>query len=128
MTVSVIDTLNVPTLDRPSEIGREDTTGRQLVRVLTTFEDFLDLEPAWNRVLADADIPHPFMEHSWVRTWLECFGQKSLLRVVVVSSGSQPIAIAPLILTAVRMWGMPVRQLGLPYNDHVPRADFIVAR
>jgi len=128
MTRSVIESPTTSALRLPTETTRKSPAGAQVIRVVTTFEEFLELEQTWNRVLAQADISHPFLEHSWVRTWLECFGQNSLLRIVVVNSGSETVAIAPLILTHIRMWGIPARQLGLPYNDHVPRADFIVAR
>ena len=38
------------------------------------------------------------------------------------------MAIAPLILTPIRMWGIKVRRLGFFYNAHVPRADFLIAQ
>jgi CelD/BcsL family acetyltransferase involved in cellulose biosynthesis len=46
----------------------------------------------------------------------------------VLKAGDQAVAIAPLILTVVRMWGIKVRRLGFFYNAHVPRADFLIAQ
>ncbi len=92
------------------------------------YQAFLNLEPAWNELVEQAGVDHPFLEHVWIRTWWECFGAGSSLRVLVVRAGSQPIAIAPLIVTSARMWGIPVRRLGFFYNSHVPRADFIIAQ
>jgi hypothetical protein len=46
----------------------------------------------------------------------------------VLKAGNQPIAIAPLIFTSIRIWGIKVRRLGFFYNAHVPRADFIIAQ
>jgi CelD/BcsL family acetyltransferase involved in cellulose biosynthesis len=98
------------------------------VEAVTGYEAFLELEPAWNRLVDEAGIDHPFLEHVWVRTWWECFGSGSTLHILVVKAGDEPIAIVPLILTRVRMWGIPVRRLGFFYNAHVPRAGLIVAR
>ena len=98
------------------------------IKTIRSFRDFLDLESVWNQVLERAELCNPFLEHAWVRTWLECFGTESELHIVLVSAGDTPIAIAPLILTVVRMWGIKVRRLGFAYNAHVPRTDFIVAR
>ena len=47
--------------------------------------------------------------------------------MLVVRAGDRPIAIAPLILTPIRMWGLNVRRLGFFYNAHVPCADFLIA-
>lgn len=102
------------------------TRGELRIRTVTTPEDFLALEPLWNDVLRRAAIDHPFLEYAWVRTWWECFGRGSRLNVLVVTADGEPVAIAPLIVTNVRMWKIPVRRLGFFYNDHVPRADFIV--
>lgn len=107
----------------------ESSGQRELqIRVITSLTDFAELEPVWNEVLAKSETDHPFLEYLWIRTWLECFGANCNLRIVLVTSNGDPIAIAPLILTTVRLHGMKVRRLGFPYNSHVPRAGFIVAR
>lgn len=96
------------------------------VEVISDYQAFLELEPLWNEVAEAAGLDHPFLEHAWVRTWWECFGAGSSLRILVLKAGGQALAIAPLILTPVRMWGIKVRRLGFFYNAHVPRADFLV--
>ncbi len=98
------------------------------IRTITTPDEFLALEPVWHDVLRRAEIGHPFLEYAWVRTWWECFGRGNRLNILVVTAGGEPVAIAPLIVTRVRMWKIPVRCLSFFYNDHVPRADFIVVR
>lgn len=97
------------------------------VETVTDYASFMDLEPVWKDVLARASVDHPFLEFDWVRTWWECFGAGSDLHILVVKSGERTIAIAPLIVTPIRMWGIKVRRLGFFYNAHVPRAEFIVA-
>jgi CelD/BcsL family acetyltransferase involved in cellulose biosynthesis len=95
---------------------------------ISDYQAFLDLEPAWNRLLADSGIDHPFVEHTWLRTWWECFGEGSTIHIIVVSDGQEIQAIAPLILTTIRMFGIPVRRLGFFYNAHVPRTGFIIRK
>jgi CelD/BcsL family acetyltransferase involved in cellulose biosynthesis len=97
------------------------------VEIVTGYQSFLELEPEWNELVETAAPAHPFLEHAWIRTWWECFGEASRLQVLVIKAGSRPIAIAPLILTTVRMWGLTLRRLGFFYNAHVPRADFLIA-
>jgi CelD/BcsL family acetyltransferase involved in cellulose biosynthesis len=97
------------------------------IETISDYQSFLNLEPAWNRVLQMAGLDNPFLEHAWVRTWWESFGQGSSLHVLLVKVDDEPVAIAPLILTTISMWGIRVRRLGFFYNAHVPRADFIIA-
>lgn len=96
--------------------------------IVTEYADFLALEPLWNEAVERASIPHPFLRHEWVRTWWECFGGDGRrLHIVVVRSGDRIAAIAPLMWEATRMYGVPIHQLRLLYNDHTPRVDLIVA-
>lgn len=97
------------------------------IETITGYQPFLGLEQVWEEVAEAAGLEHPFSEFAWVRTWWECFGAGSTLHVLVVWAGDRPIAIAPLILTPIRMLGMKVRRLGFFYNAHVPRADFLIA-
>ena len=98
------------------------------VETVSDYRDFLALEPVWNEVAEAAGLDHPFLEHAWVRTWWECFGAQSSLRILVLKAGERTVGIAPLILTPIRMWGIKVRRLGFFYNAHVPRADFLIAQ
>ncbi len=109
--------------------GFEDTAVAPSLHVETVgdYQSFLDLEATWTAIVRKAGGDSPFLEHLWARTWWDSFGSGSSLRTLVVKSFGQPIAIAPLILTPVRIYGVKVRRLGFLYNSHVPRADFIMA-
>jgi CelD/BcsL family acetyltransferase involved in cellulose biosynthesis len=109
-------------------LARETTARDVRVETVFSYQEFLDMEPAWNELVDSAGVDHPFLEHMWLRTWWECFGAGSELHILVVKEDHEIIAIAPLILTRVRMLGMTVRRLGFFYNAHVPRADFIISR
>jgi CelD/BcsL family acetyltransferase involved in cellulose biosynthesis len=98
------------------------------VQVVSSYQAFLDLEPVWTRVVEEAAVGNPFLEFAWARTWWECFGKNGTLHVLVLWEGNEPIAIAPLMQSSIRIWGLNVRRLGFLYNSHVPRADFIIAR
>src|ERR1039457_7586113 len=87
------------------------------IEAITGRQAFLDLEPVWNEVAEAAGLDHPFLEYAWVRTWWESFGAGSTLHVLVLWAGDRPIAIAPLILTPIRMWGIKVRRLGFFYRS-----------
>lgn len=97
-------------------------------RVVSDYYSFLALEPVWNALVEEARVGHPFLRHEWVRTWWDCFGEGHELHVLEVKAGSQTVAIAPLMLSRVRILGVPVRRLGFIGNLHTPRCDFIVAR
>ncbi len=98
------------------------------VQTVSDYREFLDLEEEWDKLVNAAGVEHPFLHHVWVRTWWECFGAGSTLHILVLKAAGRTIAIAPLVLTPIRMWGIKVRRLGFFYNAHVPRADFIVAQ
>jgi CelD/BcsL family acetyltransferase involved in cellulose biosynthesis len=98
------------------------------VETVSDYQAFLDLETEWEKALRDARIDHPFLEHAWLLTWWECFGADSKLHIVIAREEDEIVAIAPLISTTARMFGIPVRRLGFFYNPHVPRAGFIVVR
>src|SRR5258708_18847085 len=78
------------------------------VEVVSDYESFLALERVWNTLVIEAGVDYPFLEHFWVRTWWECFGAGSAMHIVVVKSGGRVAAIAPLILTPIRMYGVPM--------------------
>jgi len=67
------------------------------VETISGYQEFLGLETVCNDV---AEV----LEHAWIRNWWECFGAESALHILVVKADDQLIAIAPLMLTPIRMW------------------------
>ncbi len=96
--------------------------------VVSDYQAFLDLEPDWNNLLQGAGIDHPFLTHEWVRTWWQCFGAGKTLHVIAVQRGGKLVAIAPMMLSKERIYGLNVRLLEFIYNKYTERFDFIVAR
>src|SRR4029077_15653758 len=74
------------------------------VETISGYQEFLGLETVWNDVAEAAGLAQPFLGHAWIRTWWDCFGAESALYILVVKADDQPIAIAPLMLTPIRMW------------------------
>ena len=102
--------------------------GELQVETISDFQRFLELEPIWNALIEEAEIGHPFLNHEWVKAWWESFGTGKELHILLVRSGGEPVAIAPLMLTRSHMYGVKVRRLEFIYNVHTPRFDFIIAR
>ena len=98
------------------------------VEAITDYQSFLDLESVWRDLAAAVGVDHPFLSYEWVRTWWESFGHGKELHVLVVKDRSDPIAIAPLMLSHGRMYGLNVRRLESIGNAHTQRFDFIIAR
>lgn len=97
------------------------------IETISDYQAFIGLEPTWNSLVEKAGIEHPFLTFEWVRTWWECFGQGNELRILLVRADEEPIAIAPLMLSRSRIYGLQVRRLESIYNDHTPRFDLIIA-
>lgn len=97
------------------------------VETIVDYERFLELEPEWNRLVERAGITHPFLTHEWLRTWWEAFGEGKEIHIVRATSGGETVALAPLMVSRVKLCGLTFRRLGFIYNVHTPRCDFLVA-
>jgi len=95
------------------------------VDTITDRQGLLDLQPAWDALLEEAGVDHPFLSHEWVRTWWECFGAGHELHLLVVKDGDRPIAIVPLMRSLGRFYGLRVRRLEIVGNVHTQRFDVI---
>ena len=108
-------------------IAAQAPAERARVEVVRDEAGFLALEPAWNRLVDRTGIDHPFLTHEWMRTWWEAFGAQSSLYIIQVIAHGETVALAPLQIEPVKMYGFTLRQIGFLYNAHSPRCDFIVA-
>jgi CelD/BcsL family acetyltransferase involved in cellulose biosynthesis len=97
------------------------------VEVITTEDRLAEIGPIWDRLVARAGVTHPFVTHAWIQSWWECFGGSSELLILLVRTGDEPIAIAPLMRATERMYGARYRCVRFIANDHTPRSDFIIA-
>jgi CelD/BcsL family acetyltransferase involved in cellulose biosynthesis len=97
------------------------------VEVITNYQAFIEFEPTWNRLVEEAGIEFPFVRHEWIRALWDCFDHGGTLHIIVVREDDCPIAIAPLMLDRVRMYGIPVRRMRGIANIYTERFDFILS-
>ena len=89
---------------------------------------FAALRPHWNELLRASGSDNPFLTWEWQYTWWIHLRESSALRLIVVRSGDELIAIAPLRLaTSPRSWFSRLEFLGTGYagSDYL---DLIVRR
>ncbi|MFF0832415.1 MULTISPECIES: GNAT family N-acetyltransferase [unclassified Streptomyces] len=66
---------------------------------LVTDEDaFAALAPAWGRLYERCAAATPFQHHAWLHSWWRSYGGPGRLRVLLVRSGDELLAAAPLML------------------------------
>lgn len=98
------------------------------VDVITTEQGFAALEGEWDRLSARTPVDHPFATFGWMRCWWNAFGAGHELHIVVVRDGRELVAIAPLMLTRGRLFGLRIRRMESMANAQTPRFDLLVAR
>src|SRR5580658_10208990 len=87
------------------------------VEAITDFDSFIRLKPAWDQLVEESRIGHPFLTHDWICSWWESFGAGRTLTIVTVRSGGELVGIAPLMISQTKIYGIPVRELGSISND-----------
>jgi CelD/BcsL family acetyltransferase involved in cellulose biosynthesis len=105
-------------------------TGRAVlnVRAVTSYGEFLKLEPVWNKLLAESDSDILFMTFEWFNHWWLMFGNDvEMLTLVVTNADKDIIAIAPLIQKKVRHRGLPLKVVSFMANYYSPRVGMIIA-
>lgn len=112
----------------PSDLWTPVIDERQTVEIVSDFATLLGLKSAWDDVVAESGINHPFLNHSWICNWWKCFGADNELHIVLIRDGerhSKILGIAPLMRRLGPIYGISFRQLSFLHNDHIPRTDFI---
>ncbi len=109
-------------------ITRIASTSVWAVEVVTTYQEFLNLKPIWDALVAEANPGWPFIGHDWVCAWWDAFGPVQKLHILLIRANGLPVAIVPLMLRRRLLCGIPVRQLQFIWNVYVERCDFIVGR
>src|SRR5262249_16482747 len=110
-----------------ADVTRRVTTGATVQQV----EDaaaFAALRPHWNGLLRTSVSDNPFLTWEWQHTWWTHLRESSALRLIVVRSSGELIAIRPLReATSPRAWFSRLEFLGTGYagSDYL---DLIVAR
>jgi CelD/BcsL family acetyltransferase involved in cellulose biosynthesis len=69
------------------------------VETVTDEDAFAALGPAWGRLFDRCGAATPFQSHAWLHAWWRSYGRPGRLRVVLVRSGGDLVAAAPLMRT-----------------------------
>ncbi|MFD4790664.1 GNAT family N-acetyltransferase [Streptomyces sp. NPDC058459] len=80
---------------RPASVARPALTAQ----LLTDENAFAVLAPAWGRLHRRCATATPFQSHAWLHSWWLSYGRPGRLRVLLVRSGRDLLAAAPLTLT-----------------------------
>jgi CelD/BcsL family acetyltransferase involved in cellulose biosynthesis len=111
------------TLVTPSRDSRDLST-----QVITDAAAFLELERHWNELLAASVAKNPFLTSEWLDAWWAHLRGNALRYAIAVRSGSQLIAIAPLVMRPGRLALAPRLEFlgagkgGADYLDLIVRA------
>ena len=114
------------TAARIGQVESGSASARYQIETLDDFDSFLRLESIWNELLEQSGLSFPFMTHEWVRTWIEYFGARQRIHVLLVKAGRTIVGIVPLMLRQGWMYGLPVRRLQSIHNVYTERFDFII--
>ncbi|MGW5307712.1 GNAT family N-acetyltransferase [Streptomyces griseoluteus] len=79
---------------RPATFARPALT----TQLLTDEMAFAALAPAWGRLHRRCATTTPFQSHAWLHSWWQSYGRRGRLRVLLVRSGRDLLAAAPLTL------------------------------
>ncbi|MFG2605861.1 GNAT family N-acetyltransferase [Streptomyces sp. NPDC048514] len=77
---------------------------------------FARLAPAWDRLFGRCAAATPFQSHAWLHSWWLSYGGHGRLRLLLVRSGEELVAAAPLML--VRRPLPALVPLGGPISDY----------
>ncbi|MEU6814936.1 GNAT family N-acetyltransferase [Streptomyces sp. NPDC046860] len=80
---------------RPAPFARPALT----TEIVTEEAAFAALAPAWGRLYRRCATATPFQSHAWLHSWWLSYGRPGGLRVLLVRSGPDLLAAAPLTLT-----------------------------
>ena len=96
------------------------------IEVITEYTKFAELGSVWNELLERSGIDHPFLTHEWISIWWDSFAAAATPYILTVVSGSDIIAIAPLMISRSRLYGCPVRRLQAIVNVYTERFDLLL--
>lgn len=101
------------------------------IRAVTSEDEFIALEPYWDKILFNSCLPHVQSTFEWLHTWWKYFGEDSSLFILVAEDETGIAGIAPLVIHKVgKFYNNLIKFkrlsfLGVGFTDH---ADFIIQR
>ena len=87
--------------------------------------DFTALAAAWSELTLVSGQTSPFLSYDWFWCCWHGVWPRRRPEILVIEDGSQPLAIIPLMHWRARLYGLPVRWLGLLAYGHAPMVDML---
>ena len=95
---------------------------------LNSLDQFMALREDWNSTLRRSNEDNIFSTWEWLSTWWKCFGKQRKLMIQLVKNKNDIVAIAPLMLTAHRIFRFPLNKIefiGTGFSDY---CNFILTK
>jgi len=96
-------------------------------KVITTLDEFLKLEQAWNELVANSEVDHAFMKHQWFAELIQAYGLERSLSIIAIWSDSQLVAVAPICRRSFAFRITRAKDLPFLASHFTPRVNFITA-
>ncbi|NLT50882.1 MAG: GNAT family N-acetyltransferase [Ignavibacteria bacterium] len=93
--------------------------------------DFYSLEKIWEDLLEECPDKHIQLSFDWCRTWLDVFGKKTELFVLIAENGDEILGIAPLVIVKNGSFfgnSLKYRQVVFIGTGFTDRSDFIIKK
>ena len=102
--------------------------GMLTVKEITKFEDFLKLKNVWDGLLADSGMVNPYLTHNWFQIAFDYFENKNDLFILLIYDNDKVIAIAPLLISKEKQFGIFIKKVRFIENVHTPFQDIILSQ
>ncbi len=96
-------------------------------KVITTLDEFLKLEQAWNELAANSEISHVFMKHQWFREFIKAYHLENSLSIIAIWADGQMAAVAPIYRKPFVFRKMSAKGLSFLGSDLGLTLNFITA-
>lgn len=99
-----------------------------IIEEVKDFNEFLNLEEDWNRLLRKSSFDTVFSRHEWYRCWWEAYGGGNELSILLCKEEGRLIAISPLMMSKDHFRGFPIKKISFIENDETPHCTILVDR
>jgi CelD/BcsL family acetyltransferase involved in cellulose biosynthesis len=82
----------------------------------------------WRKLCTEDPEHQPFYRPEWIAAYLRAFEPEAKILLLTAQVGGQLSAILPLVEEHTHLYGLPVRRLRAPVNDHSGRFDIVRRR
>jgi len=96
------------------------------IETITEYSKFESIKETWNELLKKSITHVPYLTHEWFKIALEYLDNVKELHIILVKDDEEIIAIAPFLVSRIRLLGFSITKLGFIKNSYTPFQDFIL--